>query len=380
MSDAAPIPDPADWRDLDPSPWRSRIPTMTEREVRAALSAEEPDESHFAALLSPAAQSLLEALAQRAQALTHRHFGRTIALYIPLYLSDYCSGGCVYCGFAADRNRPRQALAPAQIEAELDAIHALGFEEILLLTGERCPQADVDYLERAIRMAAARFHRIALEVFPMATDEYRRLAEAGCTAVSLYQETYQPDAYAQLHRWGPKRDFKARLDAPARALAGGIRSVCLGALWGLADPFADALALFRHLRALQRRFWQAEIALAFPRLRPQAGDFQPPCPVDERLLAQFIWAFRICLPTVSLTLSTRESPAFRDGMAGVGINKMSIASRTTVGGYQHPRPVEEGQFIIHDDRPLPVFCAALKKHGLEPVFKNWESLYRTVSA
>ncbi len=366
--------------DLSPLPWRTRILHLSARDVEDALSAETPNESHLAALLSPAAQPFLETIAQHAQRLTVRHFGRTIALYIPLYLSDICSGGCIYCGFAADRPRPRRALALKEIESELLAIKTLGFEEILLLTGERAPQADVNYLETAIHQASHHFHRVTLEVFPMEKAEYHRLACAGCTAVSLYQETYQRTDYATLHRWGPKRDYDARLDAPSRALDAGIRSVGLGALWGLADPLSDALSLYRHVRQLQRRFWKSEITLAFPRIRPQAGDFQPSFPVDERLLAQIIWAFRICLPTVSMSLSTRESPAFRDGMAGVGINKMSIASRTTVGGYQTPQPAADGQFIIHDDRDLPTFSRALKNKGLEPIFKNWESLYRTVPA
>lgn len=365
---------------INPFPWRETIHRIGAAEVQAALTAEHHDESHLAALLSPAAQPFLERIARQAQRLTHRHFGRVISLYVPLYLSDICSGGCVYCGFASDRLRNRRALSVEEIETEFQAIQALGFEEILLLTGERAPQADVGYLEYAIQKASAHFHRIMIEVFPMETEEYRRLAGAGCTGVSLYQETYQPTAYAALHRWGPKRDYAARLDAPARVLAAGIRSVGLGALWGLADPYADALALFRHIRHLQRRFWQAEINLSFPRIRPQAGNFQPPYPVNERLLAQIIWAFRICCPTVSMTLSTRESAAFRDGLAGIGINKMSVASRTTVGGYHTKIPEETGQFIIDDNRDLPAFCQALRNRKLEPVFKNWEALYRTVSA
>lgn len=383
MTRSVPTPSPKSdpWPDdLNPFPLRSCIPHLTARDVQNALATETPDESHLAALLSPAAQPFLETIAHHAQHLTLRHFGRTIALYVPLYLSDICSGGCVYCGFAADRPRPRHALSFDEVESELLAIKALGFEEILLLTGERAPQANVDYLETAIQKASRHFHRVTLEVFPMDKLEYHRLARAGCTGVSLYQETYQRSDYALLHRWGPKRDYEARLDAPARALDAGIRSVGIGVLWGLADPLTDALALHRHVRRLQRRFWQSEITLAFPRIRPQAGDFQPPFPIDERFLAQIIWAFRICLPTVSMSLSTRESPAFRDGMAGVGINKMSIASRTTVGGYQTPHPAHEGQFIIHDDRDLPTFCRALKSKGLDPIFKNWESLYRTVSA
>ncbi len=210
----------------------------------------------------------------------------------------------------------------------------------------------------------------------MTESEYSALAQAGCTGLTLYQETYAPEAYSQMHRWGPKRDYQYRLDTPARALGNGLRSAGLGVLLGLADPVADALALYQHVIFLRKHFWQAGLALSFPRIRAQAGDFTPPVAVSDRFLAQMIYAFRICLPDVPLVLSTRESAAFRDGMAGVGISKMSVASKTTVGGYHETIAVEKGQFIIRDDRDLHAFCAALRARNLEPVFKNWEAVFR----
>jgi 2-iminoacetate synthase len=211
----------------------------------------------------------------------------------------------------------------------------------------------------------------------MTVYEYHALAEAGCTGVTIYQETYDPDAYERFHRWGPKRDYAARLDAPSRALSGGIASVGLGALLGLADPLADALALFRHVRVLQQRFWRAAFSVSFPRLRPEAGGFQAPHPVGDRWLAQLIFAFRICLQETTLVLSTREAPAFRDGLAGVGINRMSAGSRTTVGGYDG-RAEDTGQFAVSDGRDVTTFCTMLRAQGLDPVFKNWDSAYRSV--
>jgi 2-iminoacetate synthase len=167
------------------------------------------------------------------------------------------------------------------------------------------------------------------------------------------------------------------LDAPSRALSGGVASVGLGALLGLAGPLADALALFRHVRVLQQRFWRAAFSVSFPRLRPEAGGFQAPHPVGDRWLAQLIFAFRICLPETTLVLSTREAPAFRDGLAGVGINRMSAGSRTTVGGYDG-RAEDTGQFAVSDGRDVTAFCTMLRAHGLDPVFKNWDSAYRSV--
>jgi 2-iminoacetate synthase len=360
-----------DW--LNPEPWLNR--TFSAADVQHALGAESPDEETLAALLSPAAADFLEPMAARAQALTRRHFGRTVQLYVPLYLSSWCSGGCAYCGFASDRNTDRHALEFAAVEKELAAIKAMGFEEVLLLTGERTPKADLDYLRECVRLAAQKFHNVAIEVFPMGEEEYRSLAEAGCTGVTLYQETYHPETYDRMHRWGPKKDFFQRLDAPSRALAGELRFAGLGALLGLSDPLYDMLALYRHARYLQKTFWQSGLTISFPRIRNEAGGFIPPHPVDEKLLAQIIFAFRICLPDVPLVLSTRESAAFRDGMAGIGVNKMSIASKTTVGGYGD-KGSEEGQFDVSDARNLDEFCAMLRSKDLEPVFKNWDGVYR----
>jgi 2-iminoacetate synthase len=361
--------------ELDPSGWLSLARSASESDVRRALAASSPAEADFAALVSPAAGGLLEELAQRAKRLTEGHFGRTISLYAPLYLSDYCPGGCAYCGFAADRTQPRSRLTPDQMLSEFKALKAMGFEEVLLLTGERSPKADFAYLRDAVAAAARHFSAVTVEAFPMTTAEYRDLAEAGCVGVTLYQETYEPVQYEALHRWGPKRDYVNRLDAPARVLAAGIRQVGLGALLGISDPLFDTLALFRHARALRRKYWQSGITISFPRVCPQEGGYQPPFPVDERVLARIIFAFRICMPDVPLNMSTRESARFRDGIAGVGVSKMSIASRTTVGGYGDPAASPDGQFQVNDNRTVDSFFTALRAKGLEPVFKNWDRIY-----
>ncbi len=361
---------------MKPSPGLVDRSEVSEADVEAALDARDPSERDLCVLLSPAAERFLERMAGRAAMLTRAHFGRTVSLYVPLYLSDYCSGGCVYCGFAADRKQARHRLEADQIVAEMDAVRAMGFEEILLLTGERTPMADYGYLRGAVREAAARFAAVTVEAFPMTTEEYRGLAEAGCVGVTLYQETYDPERYAQLHRWGPKRDYAGRLEAPERVLAGGMRQVGLGALLGISDPVPDALCLYRHVKHLGRRYWQAGITVSFPRVCAQPGGYTPAFPVSERYLAQIIFAFRICLPDVPLVLSTREGARFRDGIAGIGISKMSAGSRTTVGGYRVHSESPDGQFHVNDPRGVEEVCAALRTKGLEPVFKNWDRTYR----
>jgi len=354
----------------------ARAQAAGDAQVARALACTEPGERELAVLLSDAADRALEAMAQRALAVTRRHFGRTIQLYVPLYLSSYCSGGCVYCGFASDRKAPRHVLTTDQAEAEMDAIKQLGFQEILLLTGERTEHTGYAEVRDAVRRAADRFHKVTVEIFAMSTDEYRGLVEAGCTGVTLYQETYDREQYRRLHRWGAKADYGNRLDAPDRLLKAGMRTVGLGALLGLSNPLRDAIALYRHACRLRQTYWRSGVSISFPRVRPQTGDFEPPFPVDERRLARIVYAFRIVLPDVPLVLSTRESAAFRDGMAGVGISKMSAASRTTVGGYSGACRYREGQFAVSDDRGVEAVCAALRAKRLEPVFKNWEQVYR----
>ncbi len=375
-----------DW--LNPKPWLAACKRADKANVAVAISATSPGIREFAALISPVAGKSLESLAQRAQALTRKHFGRTISLYVPLYLSNYCSGGCVYCGFASDRKQPRRKLGPAELRDEIIALKKRGFEDVLLLTGERTPVADFEYLLESVKIASGVFHNVTVEAFGMTSGEYEKLADAGCTGITIYQETYNRQLYSRLHRWGEKRDFDFRLEAPARALQAGMRNVGIGVLLGLDDPRSDAICLFLHARMLRKKFWKAGVMVSFPRICAQYGDFKPKHEIDDRLLAQLVFAFRICFPDMPLVLSTRERADFRDGIAGLGISRMSAASRTTVGGYHHEarlrgdatpghaREAEKGQFDVNDTRDVKTFCAAIRNKGLEPVFKNWESVFR----
>jgi 2-iminoacetate synthase len=359
---------------LDPSPWLEGRES-TAADVERALRCDDPGPRELAAMLSPAANPFIEVMAQRARALTRRRFGRTISLYTPLYLANYCTNGCAYCGFASDRVQPRRRLEPAEVEKELGILKESGFEEVLLLTGERTTHAGFDYLLECVTLAARRFHSVAVEVFPMTTREYTLLAEAGCSGVTLYQETYDPDRYDRLHRWGPKKEYMDRLEAPARAMEAGMRTVGMGVLLGLSDPVFDAVCLLLHAVYLRRSRWRSGITLSFPRLRPQAGNYRAEFPVDEAWLARLVFAIRIVLPDVPLLLSTRERPEFRDGMAGLGISKMSAGSRTSVGGYVEAEPATDGQFQVGDKRSVPEFCSMLRKLGLEPVFKDWDRVF-----
>lgn len=363
---------------VNAQPWLDVAAQANVADVQRAIASESPGVREFARLISDAAESHVEPMAQRAQQLTRRHFGRTISLYVPLYLSNYCTGGCLYCGFSSDHPQPRSRLERDEVQKEIETLEASGFQNVLLLTGERTPQADFEYLRDCVALASRSIHNVTVEAFAMTTDEYRILADAGCTGITLYQETYDPTLYAELHRWGEKRDYRFRFAAPERALAAGLRTVGMGVLLGLREPRADLICLFAHVRHLMKHYWQGGISVSFPRICPQLGQFTPRYVVSDAFLAQVIFAFRLCLPEVHLVLSTREKPVFRDGMAGVGISRMSVASRTTVGGYHHGSQTG-GQFDVSDTRDVDTFCKALAQKNLEPVFKNWDAVFQDIS-
>lgn len=334
------------------------------------------EESDFAALISPENADQLERMAQEATKLTRQHFGNTISLYTPLYLSNYCSGGCIYCGFASDRQSNRQRLEKDDVISELNALKRKGIQDILLLTGSRTKDADFDYLLEMVNISAERIHNVTVEAFAMSTEEYAELVKAGCTGITLYQETYDPDRYAVLHRWGDKADYKYRIESPERALSAEMRTIGMGVLLGLADPVDDLICLFRHIKYIQKQFWKAGIQISFPRICFQSGGYQPEFIISDRMLAQYIFAFRICFPDAHLVLSTRESRKFRDGMAGTGISRMSVASRTSVGGYCEETKDSEEQFQVKDDRNVTEFCHMLRDKKLQPVYKNWDAVFQ----
>jgi len=352
---------------------------ISDRDIISAINRENPSVDDLAMMLAADADPFIEQMAQKAQAITRRRFGKTISLYVPLYLSNYCPGGCIYCGFGSDRNQHRRKLETGEIAGELAALKEKGFEDVLLLTGDRTPQADFDYLLDGVSMAAQQFHNVSIETFAMTRDEYAALVDAGCTGVTIYQETYDREVYDRIHPHGPKRDYEFRFEAPARAMEAGMRMVGMGVLYGLADPIRDSISLFKHVDSLRRRYWRSGVQVSFPRIRPQQGGFQPAQAVGDRLLARIIFAFRICLPDVGLVLSTRESGSFRDGTAGVGITRMSAASRTTVGGYAAEDDTAGGQFDISDERDVQEICSVLEEKGLCPVFKDWDSVFNTGS-
>jgi 2-iminoacetate synthase len=360
--------------ELDPAAVAAAVAAAGPADVDRALRRDALEARDLAALLSPAARERLEDLAARSAALTRRRFGRVMQLYAPLYLSNECVNRCTYCGFSQELAIPRRTLSLDEVDAEAEAIRALGFRHLLLVAGEAPRTVDVGYLSAATARVARRFDSISIETGQFPEDGYRRLALAGVDGLTIYQETYLPEVYRRLHLRGPKHSYARRLAHMEAGGRAGFRSLGIGALLGLAPWPVEAFALALHGRALARTFWRSRVAVSFPRIRPAAGGYAPTHLVTDADLVQMICALRIFLPDAELVLSTREPARLRDHLAGLGITRMSAGSRTSPGGYQAEDPGAE-QFAVNDDRSPAEVVRMLAARGLEPVWKDFDRAF-----
>lgn len=338
-------------------------------DIRALLEKPVVSSTDFAALLSDAAAHSIEQMAQRAASVTRRHFGHAVTLFTPMYISNYCTNVCPYCSFAAAHAITRSHLSMEEIDVECRSITASGIRHVLILTGEAPTLVPVAYLEEAVAIAKKHFSSVAIEIYPLSEDDYRHLITAGTDMLTLYQETYHQKRYETLHPHGPKADYLFRLDAPERACRAGIRSVTVGALLGLHDWRSDVFLAALHAEYLQKKYPGVEIGISFPRLRPQAGSFTPYSIVNDRQFVQMLTAMRIFLPSVAITMSTRESASFRMSVLPLGVTRMSAGVSTSVGG--HSGNNSTPQFEIADDRDVPTICADLMQAGFQPVLHDW---------
>ncbi|AYN28044.1 2-iminoacetate synthase ThiH [Buttiauxella sp. 3AFRM03] len=361
------------WRELDWDDIRLSINSKTAADVERALSSSKITRDDLMALLSPAASQYLEPLAQQAQHLTRQRFGNTVSFYVPLYLSNLCANDCTYCGFSMSNKLKRKTLDEHEIERECAAIRKLGFEHLLLVTGEHQSKVGMDYFRQHLPTIRRQFSSLQMEVQPLDEHEYGELKTLGLDGVMVYQETYHQAVYAQHHLRGNKQDFFWRLETPDRLGRVGIDKIGLGALIGLSDSWrTDCFMVAEHLLWLQQNYWQSRYSISFPRLRPCAGGVEPASVMTESQLVQVICAFRLLSPDVELSLSTRESPWFRDHMIPLAINNVSAFSKTQPGGYADNHPELE-QFAPHDGRTPAEVAAALTHSGLQPVWKDWDS-------
>ncbi|MBI4302740.1 MAG: 2-iminoacetate synthase ThiH [Chloroflexi bacterium] len=350
-----------------------RLGQFTSAQVERILRKPGIQWQEFLGLLSPAATGLIENMAQLAHKLTIKHFGRTILLYTPLYLSNYCVNQCVYCGFNMANDIPRRKLTLPEVELEAHVISRTGLQHLLILTGESRQHSPVSYIRDCVSVLRKYFSSISIEVYPLSTEEYSELISAGVDGLTIYQEVYDEEIYRRLHPGGPKRDYRFRLHAPERAGEAGMRTINIGALLGLNDWRRDVFFTGIHAAYLQKKFSDIEIGVSFPRMRPQLGNFEPEYPVSDRDLVQSIVALRLFLPRVSITISTRESAFLRDNLLNLGVTKMSAGSSTAIGG--HTDAIDSiGQFEISDRRTVEEMRETISRSGYKPILKDWHDL------
>ena len=356
-------------------PWdtvKAGIYAKTATDVEQALRASKRTLEDFKALISPAAAPYLEQMAQLSQAATRKRFGNTVQLYVPLYLSNECQNICTYCGFSLDNKIRRRTLSSVEILQEAAVLKGWGYDHVLLVTGEANQTVGVDYLEKALRTLRPHFAHLSMEVQPLDQDEYERLIPEGLNTVLVYQETYHQEDYKKHHPKGKKSNFHYRLDTPDRLGRAGIHKLGLGVLIGLEDWRTDSFYTALHLGYLERTYWQTKYSLSFPRLRPAEGMLPPKVEMSDRELVQLICAYRLLNEEVELSISTRESPAFRDHIVKLGITSISAGSKTNPGGYAvAPESLE--QFEISDERSPAEIAAMLRRQGYEPVWKDWDN-------
>ncbi len=359
--------------------WESlseEILSQTKRDVEEALHlAGHSGLDGIKALLSPAAADYLEPMAQLSAKLTRQRFGKAIRLYIPVYLSNICHNVCTYCGFSMGNKVPRLVLTEAEIDKEIKAVKNLGYDSVLLLTGES-HEVGLDYFKKALAQFRPHFSTLSMEVQPLEEEEYRELIGLGLSAVYVYQETYRKDTYRSHHPKGKKSHFEYRLETPDRLGRAGIRKMGLGVLLGLEDWRTDAFMTASHLNYLSQTYYQTQYGVSFPRLRPAEGLPNLKSIVTERELLQLICAFRIFDEQLEVSLSTRERQLFRDHASSCGVTSMSAGSKTQPGGYAvHPDALE--QFHISDERTPQELAAMLRKKGLDPVWKDWDAVFES---
>ena len=343
----------------------------TEADVRRALAKPKRDIHDFAALISPAAKPFINEMVAESERLTLQRFGKTVSLFAPLYLSNTCANECTYCGFSMSNAIKRLTLNEAQIEREIDAIKQKGFDHILLVTGET-KKVSMPYFERMLPLFKPAFSQLSMEVQPLEMEEYAQLRELGLDGVLVYQETYRRSTYLEHHLRGNKSDFNHRLDAPDRIGQAKVHKIGLGVLLGLDDWRTDSIMMAHHLRHLQKRYWRSRFSVAFPRIRPCAGGIVPKSVISDLELVQLIAAWRLFDADLEMSLSTRESPEFRNHAARMGFTTMSAESKTQPGGYAEDAKEALEQFEVSDERSVTEIANAIRAQGREVVWKDWD--------
>ncbi|OEF96183.1 2-iminoacetate synthase ThiH [Desulfuribacillus alkaliarsenatis] len=344
--------------------------SIDDQDVINAINKQHLNELDYLALLSPSADKYLEQMAKRARELTIQHFGRTIGLYTPLYLADYCVNQCAYCSFNSQQQFKRNKLTLQDLEKEAGAISKTGLKHILVLTGESRSKTPVSYIKECIVLLKKYFSSISIEIYPLDVEEYKELVDVGVDGLTIYQEVYNEEIYRQVHLKGPKKDYHYRLNAAERGCVAGMRSVNIGTLLGLGDFYSEAFYTGLHANYLQTKYIDVEVGVSLPRLRPFKGAFQPRTTVSDQQLVQMMLALRLYLPRVGINISTRETAKLRDAILPLGVTKMSAGVSTKVGGHSGNEEASN-QFDISDERSVEEMMEMIYQNNYQPVLKDW---------
>ena len=353
-------------------PFSDFFAQVTDRDIESAVAKDTLQPMDYLALLSPKAANHLELIALKAQRLTVQYFGKTIQLFTPLYISNFCSNQCIYCGFNQVNHIVRRKLSHREIEKEAQSIAATGLQHVLLLTGESKQATPIDYLTQAVTCLKKYFASVSIEIFPMDVNEYRQLKQAGVDGLTIFQETYDQKIYDEVHLAGKKKDYHFRLDGPERGAQAGFRSVNIGALLGLGEKRSEFFLTGLHAAYLDDTYLDTEISVSLPRFNEAECDFTPKYPVDDKTFVQFLLALRLFQPRAGITVSTRENQLMRDNLIRLGATRLSAGVCTSVGGYAQNEEIDTPQFEITDTRSVSQVADAIAAHGYQPVFKDWD--------
>lgn len=344
--------------------------SITEDDIFRIINSRKLDEYDFLALLSPTAERYLEEIAQKAYELTLKNFGKAVLLYTPMYLGNYCTNKCVYCGFNHDNDIVRKKLTMEEIEIEAKKIYDTGLRHVIILTGSSRKETPVSYIVDSVKLLKKYFDSIAIEIYSLTEEEYIQVVEAGVDSMSIYQEVYDEEIYDKVHLAGPKKNYKFRLDAPERACRAKMRNVCVGALLGLKDWRREFFNVGLHAKYLQDKYSDVDVAVALPRIRGHAGTFTDVYEVNDKNITQMILACRLFLPRAGITMTTREKAEFKNNLIPLGVNKISAGVTTEVGGHTSEEQ-SDPQFEIIDPRSVEEVKQDLLAIGYQPVFKDW---------
>ncbi len=348
------------------------IENTTKDSILASLSKDRIEFEDFLRLISPLALDFLPTIARRASDMTIKRFGKVINLYAPIYLSNECTNSCTYCGFNHTSTIVRKTLSFDEAEKEMRALKSMGFDNIILLTGEAPNAVPYSYIKEMVTLAKKYFTYVSLEVYPMSTEEYKGLSDAGARGVTVYQETYNQEAYKVYHKKGKKSNYSWRLDTPDRAFQGGIRKVGIGALLGLYDFRFEAFMMANHLLYLQKNYYKGELSVSFPRINSADADFSTPSSVSDRELILLISVLRLLFEDLPFVLSTRERPSFRDNIIFFCMTHVSAGAKTNPGGYS--ADCNSGtQFDVSDERSLDEIVKLINNNGYDVAFKDWDN-------